>query len=65
MAVEISTTSGYGESVSLRGEDAARFMEEVANPSRDARRLAHLERSDKAYERFFSAKPISKLPADE
>jgi hypothetical protein len=65
MAVEINATGGFGESVSLHGDDAARFVDEVANPSRDERRLAHLERSDRAFERFFSPKPISKLPVDE
>jgi hypothetical protein len=65
MAVEINATGGFGESVSLQGEDAARFVSEVANPSTDERRLSHLERSDEAYERFFSPEPISKLPAGE
>ena len=65
MAVEFNPTGGFGESVSLHGEDAARFVKEVAHPSTDARRLAHLERSDQAYDRFFSPEPISKLPADE
>jgi hypothetical protein len=65
MAVEIGATGGFGESVSLHGSDAARFMNEIAEPSNDERRLTHLERSDQAYERFFSPAPISKHPADE
>lgn len=65
MAVEIGATGGFGESVSLHGSDAARFVNEVAEPSTDKRRLSHLERSDKAYARFFSPEPISKLPAGE
>lgn len=65
MAVEINPPGGFGESVSLEGEDAARFVREIANPSDDERRLTHLERSDQAYERFFSAKPISELPDGE
>lgn len=65
MAVEINATGGFGEGVSLKGEDAARFVSEIANPSTDERRLSHLERSDAAYERFFSPEPISKLPASE
>jgi hypothetical protein len=63
MAVEINATGGFGESVSLRGEDAERFVAEVANPSTDERRLSHLERSDRAFERFYSPEPISALPA--
>ena len=62
MAVEINGTSGFGESVSLHGEDAARFVSEIANPSTDERRLNHLERSDAAFERFFSPEPISEVP---
>lgn len=65
MAVEINATGGFGECVSLHGEDAARFVSEVANPSTDERRLDHLARSDQAYERFFSPEPISALPAGE
>jgi len=65
MAVEIGATGGFGESVSLHGSDAARFVNEVAEPSRDERRLSHLERSDRAYERYFSPEPISNLPANE
>jgi hypothetical protein len=65
MAVEINATGGFGESVSLHGADAARFVSEIANPSTDERRLTHLERSDEAYERFFSAEPISELPTAE
>jgi len=41
------------------------FVSEIANPSADERRITHLERSDKAYERFYSPEPISELPADE
>jgi hypothetical protein len=62
VAVEINATGGFGESVSLHGADTARFVSEIANPSTDERRLTHLERSDEAYEHFFSAEPISKLP---
>ena len=62
MAVEINATGGFGESVSLHGADAARFVSEIANPSTDERRLSHLERSDQAYERFFSPEPISEIP---
>jgi hypothetical protein len=65
MAVEIGATGGFGESVSLSGEDAARFVNEVSHPSRDERRLSHLERSDQAYERFFSPEPISELPSSK
>lgn len=65
MAVEINATGGFGESVSLRGADATRFVAEIARPSRDERRLAHLERSDRAYERFFSPEPISELPTSK
>jgi hypothetical protein len=62
MAVEIS---GNGECVSLTGTDAARFVDEIKNPSTDERRLGHLERSDEAYDRLFSPEPISKLPSAE
>jgi hypothetical protein len=65
MAVEIHTNGGFGESVSLRGEDAARFVRDIENPSTDERRLNHLERSDRAYERVFSPEPISELPGNE
>jgi hypothetical protein len=65
MAVEINANGGFGESVSLHGADAERFVSEIANPSMDKRRITHLERSDQAYERFYSPEPISKLPADE
>jgi hypothetical protein len=65
MAVEINATGGFGESVSLHGEDAARFVAEVAKPSTDERRLTHLERSDQAFERFFSPEPIRAIPAAE
>jgi hypothetical protein len=62
MAVEIGATGGFGESVSLSGDDAARFVNEVAHPSTDERRLSHLERSDRVYEHLFSPEPISELP---
>jgi len=62
MAVEIGATGGFGESVSLHGADAERFVAEVAHPSTDERRIAHLARSDRAYERFFSSEPITELP---
>lgn len=62
MAVEINASGGYGESVSLTGEDAARFIEEVKNPSKDKRRLGHLERSDRTFERLFSPEPLKSLP---
>lgn len=65
MAVEINATGGFGESVSLHGEDAARFVADVANPSADERRLSHLERSDQAFERFFSPEPIREIPPAE
>ena len=65
MAVEINANGGFGESVSLRGADAARFVSEIANPSTDERRITHLERSDEAYERFYLPSSISQLPADE
>lgn len=65
MAVEINATGGFGESVSLHGEDAARFVAEIARPSTDERRLAHLERADEAYARFFSPEPLSNLPASK
>jgi hypothetical protein len=65
MAVEINGTGGFGESASLHGEDAARFVSDIANPSTDERRLNHLERSDAAYERFFSPEPIRGLPSDK
>jgi hypothetical protein len=62
MAVEIGASGGFGESVSLRGADAARFMDEVARPSDDARRLEHLRLSSIAYERYVCSEPISELP---
>jgi hypothetical protein len=65
MAVEIGASGGFGENVSLHGDEAARFMHEVARPSNDERRLAHLERADKAYDCLFSAEPISELPSAE
>lgn len=65
MAVEISANGGFGECVSLTGDDAARFVDDILEPSTDSRRLDHLERSDEAYERSFSPEPISELPAGE
>lgn len=65
MAVEISANGGFGECVSLTGEDAARFVDDILAPSNDPRRLEHLKRSDEAYERFYSPEPISDLPASE
>ncbi|HET8863913.1 MAG TPA: hypothetical protein VFM94_11775 [Solirubrobacterales bacterium] len=65
MAVEISANGGFGECVSLTGDDAARFVDDIMEPSTDSRRLDHLERSDEAYERSFSPEPISELPASE
>jgi hypothetical protein len=62
MAVEINAIGGFGESVSLQGDDAARFVEEIKSPSTDERRLNHLARSDQAFERLFSPEPLSKLP---
>jgi hypothetical protein len=62
MAVEISPNGAFGVSVSLEGADAARFVGEVAEPSKDRRRLIHLERSDRAFEEFFSPEPVSSLP---
>ena len=63
MAVEINAPGGFGESVSLRGEDAARFVDEIKNPSKDERRLDHLARSDRAFERLFCDEPLNRLPA--
>lgn len=63
MAVEINALGGFGESVSLRGEDAARFVDEIKNPSTDERRLDHLSRSDEAFERLFCDEPLTALPA--
>jgi len=65
MAVEINASGGYGDSVSLFGEDAERFIEEIAHPSKDERRLAHLERADQAFERIFSPEPITSLPTSD
>jgi hypothetical protein len=65
MAVEIHSNGGFGESVHLNGADAKRFVDEIENPSTDERRLDHLERSDKAFQRLFSSEPISELPAGE
>jgi hypothetical protein len=65
MAVEIYSNGGFGESVHLNGADAARFVDEIENPSTDERRLGHLERSDEAYNRFFSTEPITDLPTSE
>jgi hypothetical protein len=63
MAVEIHTNGGFGESVSLTGRDAERFVNEIENPSTDSRRLDHLERSDEAFKRSYSPEPISELPS--
>lgn len=65
MAVEISANGGFGECVSLTGEDAARFVDDIMRPSTDTRRLDHLKRSDETFERSFSPEPISDLPASE
>jgi len=65
MAVVINANGGFGESVSLRGEDAESFIDEIENPSTDKRRLSHLKRSDETYRASFSLEPISTLPADE
>jgi hypothetical protein len=65
MAVEIGAGSETGESVSLTGADAERFIDEVLNPSADERRLRHLELSDEAYRRMSSPEPIRELPGCE
>jgi hypothetical protein len=65
MAVEISANGGFGECVSLTGDGAARFVDDIMEPSIDSRRLDHLERSDETYKRSFSPEPISELPAGE
>lgn len=57
--------SESGARVSLTGRDAEHFLDEVLNPSTDARRLEHLERSDETFERIFSPEPISDLPSSE
>lgn len=62
MAVEINSSGGFGESISLHGEDAERFLNEVVNPSTDERRLAFLRRSDETFERLYSSEPIRDLP---
>lgn len=62
MAVEINSSGGSGETISLHGVDAERFLDEVLNPSTDKRRLAHLRRSDETFERLFSPEPIRDLP---
>jgi hypothetical protein len=62
MAVEIN---GNGGRISLTGDDAARFIEEVRNPSKDERRLEHLRRSDEAFERSGPPKIIHDLPLSE
>lgn len=62
MAVEINSSGDFGESVSLHGADAERFLNEVVNPSTDKRRLAFLKRSDETFERLFSPEPIRELP---
>jgi hypothetical protein len=65
MAVVIQANGGFGESVSLNGEDAENFVNEIANPSTDERRLSHLKRSDETFEKSFSSEPISQLPSNE
>ena len=62
MAVEINSSGGYGESISLHGEDAERFLREVVCPSTDERRLTFLKRSDETFERLFSPEPIREFP---
>jgi hypothetical protein len=62
MAVEINSSGGSGKSISLHGEDAERFLDEILNPSTDQRRLAHLKRSDETFERLFSPEPIRDFP---
>ncbi len=62
MAIEISANGGFGERVSLTGDDAERFIEDVLNPSDDPRRLEHLRRSDEAYRRMSSSEPLHDLP---
>jgi hypothetical protein len=62
MAVEINSSGDFGESVSLHGEDAERFLSEVVCPSTDKRRLAFLKRSDETFERLYSPEPIRELP---
>lgn len=64
MAVEIGASES-GERVSLTGDDAERFIDEVLNPSTDARRLEHLERSDETFKRIFSPEPLRDLPNGE
>jgi hypothetical protein len=64
MAVEIGASES-GERVSLVGEDAERFIDEVLSPSADPRRLEHLRRSDEAFARFYSPEPIHDLPGSE
>lgn len=59
MAVEIG---GNGKGVSLTGEDASRFVDELRCPSDDPRRLEHLRRADEAPERSRFPEPISELP---
>lgn len=61
MAVEIN---GNGGRISLTGEDAARFVDEIRNPSSDPRRLEHLRRSDEVFSRSFSSEPIHELPTN-
>ena len=64
MAVVIAANGGFGESVLLEGKDAERFVDEIENPSMDARRLEHLERSDQTFKDVFSPEPIGKLPTE-
>ncbi|HEX5526062.1 MAG TPA: hypothetical protein VFX44_02555 [Solirubrobacterales bacterium] len=62
MAVEINSSDGFSEPLTLHGEDAERFLNEVVCPSTDERRLAFLRRSDETFERLFSPEPIRELP---
>jgi hypothetical protein len=62
MAVEIG---GNGKGVSLTGEDAVRFVDELRCPSNDVRRLEHLKRADEAPERDRFPEPISELPPSD
>lgn len=66
MAVVISANGDFGETVVLEGDDAARFVDEIENPSMDERRLEHLRRSSETFKEIFSSEPLSDLPsADE
>lgn len=65
VAVEIPTNGGFGERVSLTGDDAERFINDVLQPSDDPRRLEHLRRSDETYRRMSSPEPLHDLPDSE